>query len=86
MFMIVGLYIIIPILNRIVIHHDTAWYFVVVAFVVYLVAMGINSYVNRERCVEIEIAESSYDSPEPDLKEADPEDVPQKKSRKNCCC
>ena len=33
MFMIVGLYIIIPILNRIVIHHDTAWYFVVVAFV-----------------------------------------------------
>ncbi len=56
--------------------------FVVVAFVVYLVAMGINSYVNRERCVEIEIAESSYESAEPDLKEADPEDAPPKKTEK----
>ena len=53
--------------------------FFVVAAVVYLVAMGINSYVNRERCVEIEIAESSYERAEPDLREPDPEYVPPKK-------
>ena len=45
--------------------------FILVAVVVYLVAMGINSYVNRQRCVEIELPESAYESAEADVKEPD---------------
>lgn len=40
--------------------------FVVIALVVYLIATGVNSYLNRERCVEIEIPQTSSESLEED--------------------
>lgn len=36
--------------------------FVVIAVVVYLIATGVNSYLNRERCVEIEVPQISSES------------------------
>lgn len=33
--------------------------FLIIALVVYLIATGVNSYLNRERCVEVEISQAS---------------------------
>lgn len=55
--------------------------FVIIALVVYLTATGVNSYVNRERCVEIEIPQTSSESVESDssAKENVASDVEQQK-------